>query len=104
MSAGRYDEYVTRTTHAVLESPGETTPRIRWAVFHRRVDEIPSELRAYAEKVSRAAYSVTDADVDSLKRAGYTENAIFEITAAAALGAAIQRLERGMIVLHESRS
>ena len=98
----RYIDEVTRTTHATLESKGETTTQLRWAVFHRRMDEVPANLRSYVEKVTRHAYRVTDADVDELKRTGYSEDAIFEITAAAALGAAVMRLERGLIALHES--
>ena len=101
--ADRYREAVARTTHAVLEGTGVTDRKLRWAIFHRRIDEIPQELRAYVEKVARRAIDVGDADVAALKSAGYTEDAIFEITASAALGAAIMRLERGLIVLHESR-
>ena len=102
--SGRYTELVTRTTHTVLESPGATAPQQRWAAFHRRLDELPPDLRNYVSRVTEHAHRVTDADVDALKDAGYSEDAIFEITAAAALGAAIARLERGLIVLRESRT
>ena len=98
----RYRELVTGTTHAVLEGKGVTDTRLRWAVFHRRMDEIPAVLRAYVEKVARRAIDVGDADVDALKTAGYSEDAIFEITASAAMGAAIMRLERGLVVLHDN--
>lgn len=101
--SGRYIEAVTRTTHAVLESSGVTPTTVRWAAFHRRIDELPAALRTYVEKVATHAYRVTDDDVEMLKRAGHNDDAIFEVTAAAALGAAIMRLERGLIVLHEGR-
>lgn len=104
LGSHRYDELVTRTTHAVLESKGETQPELRWAVFHRRVADVPAALASYVEKVAQHAYKVTDADIEALKRAGYSEDAIFEVTAAAALGAAIMRLERGLIALHDSAS
>lgn len=100
--SGRYDEVVANTTHAVLDAPGVTPSATRWAAFHRRMEELAPELRDYVDKVARHAYRVTDEDVAALKRAGYSEDAIFEVTAAAALGAAILRLERGLIVLHES--
>jgi alkylhydroperoxidase family enzyme len=48
------------------------------------------------EKVARHAYKVTDADVDGLREAGYSEDAIFEVTLAAALGAAHARLSAGL--------
>ena len=104
LGSHRYDELVTRTTHAVLDSKGETKPELRWAIFHRRMAEVPANLRTYVEKVGQHAYEVTDADIEGLMRAGYSEDAIFEITGAAALGAAIMRLERGLIALHESAS
>lgn len=99
----RHTELVTATTHAALEGSGVTPAALRWAAFHRRLEEMPVELRAYVDKVALHAYRVSDEDVEALKRAGHSEDAIFEITAAAALGAAIVRLERGLIVLRESR-
>ena len=104
LGSTRHWEYVARATHGVLDSVATTAKELRWAVFHRRVEGIPAELQPFVGKVSDHAYKVTDEDVESLKRAGYSEDAIFEITAAAALGAALTRLERGLIALHESRS
>ena len=95
---------MTRTTHAVLDGKGVTASQLRWAAFHRRIDELPAELRAYVQTVAANAWRVTDEDVDALKRAGHSEDAIFEVTTAAALGAAIMRMERGLIVLEESRA
>jgi hypothetical protein len=100
--SGRYTDLVTRTTRAVLESVGVTSTQQRWAAYHRRLDELPPDLRGYVDKVVQHAYRITDEDVEALERAGHSEDAIFEITAAAALGAAILRLERGLKVLHES--
>jgi hypothetical protein len=104
LGSRRYDELITKTTHAVLESKGDTPPALRWAIFHRRMADVPADLRTYVDKVSQHAYKVTDADMETLIRAGYSEDAIFEITGAAALGAAITRLEKGLIALHESAS
>ncbi|HEU4996846.1 MAG TPA: hypothetical protein VFT29_18645 [Gemmatimonadaceae bacterium] len=100
----RYDPLVTRTTHAVLETKGATPSELRWAAFHRRAEELPAALKPYVEKVARNAYKVSDEDIEGLKRAGYSEDQIFEVTVSAALGAALQRLERGLIALHESKS
>ena len=103
-STTRHRELVTRTTHAVLDSAGVTPSAWRWAAFHRRMDELPTELRSFVDTVAASAWRVTDADVEALKRAGHSDDAIFEVTAAAALGAAIMRLERGLIVLEASRA
>lgn len=87
----------------MLESPGHIEPALRQAIASRKTSDIPDTLRSYAEKVALHAYRVTDADIEELLRAGYSEDEIFEVTAAAALGAALARLERGLAVLKESR-
>jgi alkylhydroperoxidase family enzyme len=56
-------------------------------------------LASFIDTVARHAYKVTDADVAGLKEAGYSDDAIFEITVAAAVGAAMHRLDRGMAAL-----
>ena len=61
--------------------------------------EIPEALRVYVDKVALHAYKVTDRDIEELKQAGYSEDAIFEITLSAALGAGMSRLERGLAAL-----
>ena len=59
------------------------------------------ELAPYLDKVTRHAYKVTDDDVARLRAAGYDEDAIFEATLAAALGAARLRLRNGLAALEE---
>ena len=90
---------------AVLHTPGDADPELRAAVEAYAaslggrkgpVPELPAELRPYVEKVAMHAYKVVDADVDGLREAGYSEDAIFELTLAAALGAAQARLEAGL--------
>jgi len=56
-------------------------------------------LRAYLERVRTRAYSVTDDDVTELKRAGVTEDEIFEATVAVALGEGLRRLDAAQRVL-----
>jgi hypothetical protein len=84
--------FFERVRVAILETPGETEPQLR-----RRV-AAGAETSSYLDKVRREAYRLTEADVDSL-RAEYPEDAIFELTLAAALGAAEQRLEAGLAAL-----
>ncbi len=55
-------------------------------------DELPEAAERYVEKVRRHAYRVVDADVEALRAAGYDEEAIFELTLAAALDAGLARL------------
>ena len=60
---------------------------------------VPPEFAAYVAKVRGAAYKVTDADVQTLKDAGYSDDEIFEQTVAAAVGAGLHRLEKGLACL-----
>jgi hypothetical protein len=48
---------------------------------------------AYLEKVRARAYATTDADVQTLKDAGLSEDAIFEQTVAAAIDEGLRRLD-----------
>jgi|SRR5579859_810158 len=100
---------VQRAAQALLTRPGTCTPALRQAVEahaaalsgsrERAAQDLPAELIAYVEKVALHAYQVTDQDVQSLKQAGYSEDAIFEITLCASLGAGLARLERGLLAL-----
>ena len=58
-----------------------------------------AELDAYLAKVRERAYTVTDADVESLKAAGITEDEIFEQTVAAAIGQGLRRLDAAMAAI-----
>ncbi len=59
----------------------------------------PSEFAAYLDKVRNEAYKVTDADVQALKDAGFSDDEIFEQTVAAAVDAGLHRIEQGLACL-----
>jgi alkylhydroperoxidase family enzyme len=59
----------------------------------------PPALDSYLEKVRAHAYTVTDADVESLKAAGLTEDEIFEQTVAAAVSEGLRRLDAAAAVV-----
>lgn len=82
---------------AALQSPGATDAALREAAF--RGDAVPPALADYARKVRSESYRVTDDDVTRLLAAGYSEDAIFEVTIASAIGAADRRLQAGLRAL-----
>jgi alkylhydroperoxidase family enzyme len=90
----RHAARVARLRQAVFNSPGASDPAERAAAAS--ADAVPPPLGAYVAKVDRAAYQITDADVAALKAAGCSEEKIFEVTVAAAVGAALRGLEAGM--------
>ena len=101
----RHTEAIERVAEAILETSGDASGELRRAVAaYAGGDEvsIPEELRLYVDKVARNAYKVTDEDVDRLREAGYSEDAIFELTLAAALGASQARLNAGLRALASS--
>jgi alkylhydroperoxidase family enzyme len=59
----------------------------------------PPELAPYLDEVRRHAYRITDADIEALKRAGYSDDVVFELTVAVAVAAGLERLRAGLRVL-----
>jgi hypothetical protein len=107
-----YPPKLQKAVDALLNNPAVSTPTLRRAVeAHaarlsggvREAEEIPADLTAYVDKVTLHAYRVTDQDVENLKEAGYSEDAIFEITLCASLGASLARFERGLQALKGSK-
>ena len=56
-------------------------------------------MAAYLEKVRERAYAVVDRDLDALKEAGFSEDAIFEQTIAVAIAEGLRRLDRANEVI-----
>lgn len=109
---GLYPPKVQRAVDALLTSPAVCTSELRQAVEAyaarlfgggREAAEIPADLVDYVRKVALYAYKTTDEDIQRLKEAGYSEDAIFEITLCASMGAGLARLERGLTVLKGSQ-
>ena len=84
----------------VVDGPGELSSVVRRAAASG--SDVPPVAQAYADKVRRHAYKVVDRDVEELKAAGWSEDAIFELTVATALGAGLSRLEHAYRVLQEA--
>jgi alkylhydroperoxidase family enzyme len=95
----RHAEKTRRLADAVLNTPGHLSASVRHAIAARaaeRADDVPAALAGYVDKVARYAYRVTPEDVAALRSAGLSEDAIFEATLSAALGAGMARLEAGL--------
>ena len=75
-------------------------PLIESLRTHARPEQpVPAAATAYVETVRRHAYKVTDAQVEALRAAGLSEDKIFELTVAGAVGAGLERLDAGMRAL-----
>jgi alkylhydroperoxidase family enzyme len=59
----------------------------------------PAGMAPYLEKVRDRAYAVTDEDIAALKKAGFSEDEIFEQTVATAIGEGLRRLDAALEVI-----
>lgn len=82
---------------SLLRGPGQLSPTTRQALALGT--EVPEPLGAYAQKLRRHAYRVTDDDILALRRAGFSEDQIFEATLAVALGSASICIDAGLRAL-----
>ena len=80
-----YADPVENLRHAVFEAPAVTDPALRQAP--------PEPWTAYVALVRDASYRITDEDVRGLV-AEHGEDAVFEMTVAAAVGAALKDADR----------
>jgi alkylhydroperoxidase family enzyme len=88
---------VARLVEAILDGPGATSAEARKAAFAGGADD--PAVAHYLDVVRRHAYRITDEDVERLRDAGLDDDAIFELTVAAALGAGAERLRVGLALL-----
>ncbi|MPZ83585.1 MAG: hypothetical protein GEV28_25605 [Actinophytocola sp.] len=84
---------VENLRHAVLTAPATTDPALRAAAATG--DGLAEPWQSYTALVRDASYRVTDTDIDRLRSAGHIEDEIFEMTVAAATGAALRAFETG---------
>jgi alkylhydroperoxidase family enzyme len=106
----RYVDLAERLREAVLKGKGETAASLRQAAAAHSArlgglsetpvpGEVPAGLRDFVDATARHAYRVTAEDVQALRQAGYSEDAIFEIAVSVAVGGGLARLERGLAAL-----
>lgn len=79
----------------VVDGPGTTPPAQRAAAAGDgpvSAAGLPAAADPVVERIRRDAHRVTDADLAALRAAGLDEDAIFELTVAAAVGVAGRRL------------
>ena len=82
---------------AVLDSSATTPVDVRRAAFEGSFAD--AALGDYVALVQQQAFRVTEARLSELRKRGVSDDGIFELTVAAALGAAQRRLESGVELL-----
>ena len=97
----RHAEALARLETRLRTAPGELSPHTRAAAID--ADPLPDPLaQGYVETIRRHAYKLTDRHLEELGEAGWTDGQVFELTVAAAFGAAKRRLDAGLGALDEA--
>jgi len=86
-------DLVENLRHAPLDAPGVTDPALRAAAATGGT--LTEPWQSYTATVRDASHKLTDADIDRITAAGTSEDEIFEITVAAAIGAALRTFDAG---------
>jgi hypothetical protein len=87
-----------------IDGPGMTPSELRRAMYDAaqgKPSSLPPELAAWAQRVGKTAWEATDAEIQALRAAGHSEDAIFELTVSAALGASLFRLDKALSLLED---
>ncbi|WP_406641335.1 hypothetical protein [Amycolatopsis sp. WGS_07] len=91
--AGPHEDPVENMRYSVFTAPAVTDPALRGAAASG--DGLPAPLQPFAAKVRDASYRLTDADFAELATK-YREDEVYEITVAAAVGAALRSYDAGL--------
>ena len=87
---------------AVLESSAATPVELRRSAYDGSAPD--GAIGEYVRLVEQHAYRVTDDQVTALRKEGMSDDGVFDLTVAAALGAAQRRLEDGLALLDSAGS
>lgn len=84
----------------VLNGPGTTTAQQRAEAFENT--DVNPALRTLIGKVAATPTQITDADFDNARAAGFTEDQIFELVIAAAVGRTTRMYESALAALDQA--
>lgn len=94
------DAAVRRLEAAVLDGPATAPPALRRAVAAGEAPQGP--VRDWAEVVDAGGQRATAAGLAALRAAGLDDDAAFDVTVAAAVGAGLRRLRAGLALLERT--
>ena len=110
--SSQFSQKLLDINESVTTGAGESAPGLRSEIVDyagslalgqpANSNSIPDNLLPYLDKVIRHAYKITDADIEHLKRQGYSEDELYELTVSAAFGAGYARFRRGLSLLNQN--
>jgi hypothetical protein len=84
----------------ILHGPGQASTELRARAFSNA--GLPSPVQALIGKVVTSPTDVTDADFAAAQAAGFTEDQLFELVTAAAVGRSARLYDAGLAALAEA--
>ena len=90
---------------ALLSQPGTTEPVLRRRLLERtraNGGPVPDILRDFVDKIAGRPWDINDEDFARLRTAGFSEDQLYELTLACALGAGLRRFDAGLRALEEA--
>ena len=97
-------ETVTRLRKEAIECAlhgrGRATGNARRAAFDN--SGVIEAARGLVDKVAKTAWTITDEDVAAVKRAGCSDDQVFELAVCASYGQATRQLESALAALDEA--
>jgi alkylhydroperoxidase family enzyme len=81
----------------VLEGDGRASREIRRGAFDNA--GLTEPVRTLVDKVAHSARTVTDADIGTMRNAGFSEDQIYEIVVCAAIGQATRQYHNALSAL-----
>ena len=103
-AASEHEALAALLRQATLQAPALTPPQLRQgaAARARGGPAIDAPYDSLAGEIGEASYRVTDTQVKAVLTAAGSEKAAFEVIAAAAVGAGLQRWDAGARALREA--
>lgn len=81
----------------ILDGAGQASSAQRRAAFDN--GGVAEPLRTLIDKVANRAYTIVDADIAAVRKAGLSEDEIFELVVCAAVGQAARQYDAAMAAL-----
>ena len=100
MKAEDYKQLYYSLLNRILKGEGQSSREQRQAAFDNA--NLLQPLSSLIDKIVHHAYKITDNDINAVKKAGYTEDQIFELMICGAAGQASRQYENGLSALAEA--
>lgn len=94
------DALLATFLHDAENTPGDLDVTIRSAAI--AYQPVPEDLAPLVDKIRKQAFKVVDEDIQRLLDAGYSQDALYELIVATAVGAGKMQLDTALSMIDEA--